>query len=86
MWKIMNDLIITFYLSAMIYRNYLQTKLLPDRSNCKGPVILNNHLPRYNFPSRKKVEPAILSITSRLCGGPHITGDPVSAVAVKPIF
>ena len=60
----------------MIYLNYLQAELLPDRANRKVPVIVNNLSPRCNNTSRKKAEHALLCITSRLRVHPHITGNP----------
>ena len=68
----------------MIYLNYLQAKLQPDIDNRKGMLIANNILPRCNLTSHKKVEPALLCITSCLCGHPH-TGTPVSAIALRYI-
>ena len=67
----------------MIYINDLQAKLLPAGAHLKGPVILNNPLPLYNVTSRKKVEPEIICITYCLRSQPHITGPPVSAIAVR---
>ena len=86
MWQIMNDITIIFYLSAMVYLNYLQAKLRPAGANQKGPVIVNNLLPRCNVPIFKKMEPALPCITSYLRGHPYITGHPVSAVALRPVI
>ena len=78
----MNYITITLYLSAMLYLNDLQAKLRPDGANIKGPEIVNNLLPHCNIPSRKKVEPELLCITSCIRGHHHINGPPVRAVAV----
>ena len=50
----MNDINITFYLSAMVYLNYPQAKLRPDRDNHKFPTIIINILHRCNVPIQKK--------------------------------
>ena len=78
----MNYNTIKLHLSAMVYLNYLQAKLHPYGANSKGPVLVNNLLPRCNLTIRKKVEPALICVTYCLRVHPHMNAPPVSAVAL----